>query len=95
MHCITVVFTIQARHAAAFRAAVVANAQQSLAQEPGCRTFDVCADAAGTRFFLYELYDDEAAFKHHLGSAHFKAFDAQVTPWVLDKSVQAWQRLDA
>jgi (4S)-4-hydroxy-5-phosphonooxypentane-2,3-dione isomerase len=95
MYCITVVFTVQAAHAAAFRAAVLANAQQSLRDEPGCRLFDVCADAAATRFFLYELYDDEAAFKQHLTSAHFKAFDAQVAPWVLDKTVQAWRKLDA
>ena len=93
MHCITVVFTLRAGREAAFVEAVLVNAAQSLADEPGCRVFDVCVDADGRRVFLYELYDDESAFKAHLASAHFKAFDATVGAWVLDKQVQSWRKL--
>jgi quinol monooxygenase YgiN len=95
MYCITVTFHVQAQHAVAFRLAVLANAQQSVADEPGCHVFDVCVDGAGTRFFLYELYDDEAAFQAHLASPHFIAFNEEVTPWVIEKSVQVWSQLAA
>ncbi len=42
------------------------------------------------RCFLYEKYDDRAAFDRHLASAHFKSFDATVAPWVVSKDVQTW-----
>lgn len=93
MHCITVRFEIRPGWEQAFRAAVVANARQSLHSEPGCRVFDVGVDATGHAFFLYELYDDEAAFAAHLQTTHFKAFDSEVAPWVLSKAVHAWSRL--
>jgi (4S)-4-hydroxy-5-phosphonooxypentane-2,3-dione isomerase len=95
LYCIDVVFTVRAGRAAAFRAAVLDNARSSLADEPGCRVFDVCVDDSGQRFFLYELYDDAAAFDAHLATPHFKAFDAMVAPWVLDKTVRRWTRLAA
>jgi quinol monooxygenase YgiN len=38
---------------------------------PGCRQFDVCRDPLDPAlFFLYELYDDEAAIQAHLDSPH-------------------------
>ena len=40
------------------------------------------------RVFLYEIYDDRAAFDAHLASPHFRAFDAEVGPWVQDKQVE-------
>jgi quinol monooxygenase YgiN len=93
MYCVTVTFSIHAPHAAAFGAAVLDNARRSLVDEAGCRVFDVVVDRAGTQFFLYELYDDEAAFQAHLRTPHFKAFDALVAPWVADKQVRNWTRL--
>jgi quinol monooxygenase YgiN len=50
-------------------------------------------DATGAVFFLYELYDDEAAFAAHLETPHFKAFDREVAPWVVGKVVHAWRKL--
>lgn len=93
MYCVTVTFNVHSEQAAAFQLAVQANAQQSLADEPGCRCFDVCVDADGARIFLYELYDDAAAFQAHLRTPHFIAFDREVSPWVIHKSVQVWRRL--
>ena len=78
-----------------FREALVANARASREREPGCRQFDVAVDPARPAcFYLYELYDDRAAFDAHLASAHFKAFDAQVRDWVADKVVQVFERID-
>ena len=95
MFCITVTFTIADPHGAAFRAAVLDNARRSLADERGCRVFDVAVDPSGQQFFLYELYDDAAAFQAHLCTPHFAAFDALVAPWVVDKQVRAWHRLES
>ena len=41
-------------------------------QEPGCRKFFVSrSEDNPDRFFLYEEYDDEAAFDAHLETPHF------------------------
>jgi quinol monooxygenase YgiN len=92
---VTVVFEVAAESSGAFRRAVRDNAAASLASEPGCLVFDVCERANGTEFFLYELYEDAAAFAEHLKTAHFKAFDAACAPWVITKRVSHYERLTA
>ena len=95
MYIVVVDFTILPAHVGAFRAAMVDNARASREREPGCRQFDVCADAAEpTHIFLYEAYDDRAAFDAHLASPHFRAFDATVAPWIGAKVVRAFERID-
>lgn len=95
MHVITVRFEISRNHAARFREAVVQQARNSLGSEPGCHQFDVCEapDDSGdaTIFFLYEKYDDRAAFDAHLDSEHFRLFDAAVKDAVVSKSVDSWE----
>ncbi len=94
MYVITVVFEVEPSAATAFRARVQQQAADSLSQEPGCRRFDVCADPdRPERIFLYEIYDDAAAFDLHLASAHFKAFDADVASLVARKVVERWDLL--
>ena len=93
MYAVTVVFEPKPEHAIRFRAAMLANAKVSRESEPGCRQFDVCVEADTGRVFLYELYDDRAAFEAHLASAHFKAFDAQVRDWVAGKDVRIYERV--
>ncbi|XAH24524.1 putative quinol monooxygenase [Xylophilus sp. GW821-FHT01B05] len=85
-------FQIQPAHAEAFAEAIAHNARESVAQEPGCHRFDVCRDPAdpGT-FFLYELYDDQAAFAAHLAAPHFQAFDALTKGWVAGKTIRRYQ----
>jgi (4S)-4-hydroxy-5-phosphonooxypentane-2,3-dione isomerase len=84
---VTVVFQAKPEHRAQFRAAMLENAEASRTQEPGCRLFDVCESADGADIFLYEIYDDEAAFKAHLATGHFIHFNATVTSWVAEKRV--------
>ncbi len=94
MYVIVADFTIDAERVLGFREAILSNARQSLAQEPGCRQFDVCTDPERPdRIYLYEVYDDEAAFKAHLESAHFHAFDSTVKDWVRAREVTALHRL--
>ena len=95
MHVITVTFVVKANHVASFHDAVIAQARNSLSQEMRCQQFDVAVDAGDpSRVFLYELYDDEAAFQQHLETAHFKAFDATVGDWLESKNVSAWRRVE-
>jgi quinol monooxygenase YgiN len=43
--------------------------------EPGCRFYQPSRDLENRRAFLiYEIYDDEAAYKAHGESAHFAEF---------------------
>ncbi len=89
MEILLVEFRVFAPHVAAFDAAIRLNAATSLAEEPGCRRFDVCTDPAdATRFVLYEIYDDAAAVQAHLRAPHFARFDAESRPWVAAKQVQ-------
>jgi quinol monooxygenase YgiN len=95
MYVVTVEFTVHAQHVEAFRARMLENARASLAQEPGCRQFDVCVDpAAPAAVFLYEVYADRAAFDAHLAAPHYLAFAAAVAPWVAAKVVRTYERMD-
>ena len=58
-----------------FLAAIRTNAEASVREEPGCHRFDVCAvEGEDTRYVLYELYDDAAAFAEHKRTPHFRAW---------------------
>ena len=93
MQALVVEFRIKAAHVDAFASAIVENARASRETEPGCRQFDVCRDPADARvFFLYELYDDEAAIRAHLQSAHFLQMNAQTEAWVDRKQVWRYER---
>ena len=93
MEVLVVDFQVHAEHVPAFAAALADNARTSVVVEPGCRQFDVCRDAQDPGlFFLYELYDDEAAIAAHLASPHFKHFNAFTAPWVAAKTVRRLTR---
>jgi (4S)-4-hydroxy-5-phosphonooxypentane-2,3-dione isomerase len=80
----------------AFRVEMVDNARASREREPGCRCFDVAySDADPTLVFLYELYDDAAAFAEHQRSEHFKRFDAATAPWVQRKAARKFVLADS
>lgn len=93
MLVITVRFHIEPLHEEAFFERVQRQANDTLDREPACRQFDVCRNRENSReVFLYEIYDDEAAFAAHLNMPHFLAFDADVKAWVHDKLVEKWDR---
>ncbi len=94
MYVVTVEFKIHRAHLAAFMPLMLENAMLSREREPGCRQFDVCSDPeTPTLVFLYELYDDRAAFDAHLASDHFRRFDAAVREMLEAKSVRAFERI--
>lgn len=88
MFAVTVTFRVHPGRTDAFLPLVVENARVSLAEEQGCRQFDVCRD--GAEVFLYEIYDDRAAFDAHLLTEHFLAFDKAATDLVADKQVRVF-----
>ena len=43
--------------------------------------------------FLYEFYEDEAAFQTHLASDHFKSFDSRAARMVERKDVRIFSKV--
>ncbi|MEO6032254.1 MAG: putative quinol monooxygenase [Burkholderiaceae bacterium] len=94
MQALVVEFRIKPAHVESFAKAIVENARASQLLEPGCRQFDVCRDPADSAlFFLYELYDDEAAIQAHLKAAHFVTMDHMTAAWVEGKTVRRYTRV--
>ena len=93
MLALVVEFRIRPESIDDFAVAIDENAKLSRDAEPGCRQFDVCRDPAdASLFFLYELYDDEAAIQAHLKSAHFLQMNETTAGWVQSKAVRKLQR---
>lgn len=60
-----------------FLAAIEENAKRSVADEAGCRGFNVAQDISNpTHFIFYELYEDEAAVEAHRKAPHFATWRA-------------------
>lgn len=70
-----VTIKIKPAEVAAFMEKAHANATAARETEPGCRQFDVLVDPADpTKVAFYEVYADEAAFKAHQQTPHFKRY---------------------
>ena len=68
---------------------ILENGRRSIADEPGCRRFDVLAPAEGAdRVVLYEIYDDEAAFDAHRTTDHYIEFRAAARDLITETVVQ-------
>jgi (4S)-4-hydroxy-5-phosphonooxypentane-2,3-dione isomerase len=89
---ILVEFTVKPGAVARFRELITANATRSLADEPGCRRFDVLSpgDEPG-RVVLYEIYDDDRAFELHLATAHYRSFAAAAEPLIETRLIRRLQ----
>ena len=69
---------------AAFRAATIENARNSV-QEPGIARFDVVQDTADpTRFVLVEAYRTAEAPAAHKETAHYRAWRDAVEPMMAE-----------
>lgn len=87
-YVVTVDFRLKPGESERFRKLIVENARASVRDEPGCRQFDVVVPEGTTdRVFLYEIYDDAAAFEAHKRTPHFAAFDRDSGPLVMAKAV--------
>jgi len=94
VYIVTVEFAIDPPHWEAFLPLMLENARISREREPGCRQFDVCVDAAKSDVvFLYEVYDDRAAFDAHLAAPHFLAFAEATRDMVTRRTILTWNRV--
>jgi (4S)-4-hydroxy-5-phosphonooxypentane-2,3-dione isomerase len=94
MYVVTVEFTIDPAQWKDFLPLMLDNARRSREGESGCRQFDVCTDDAKPGVvYLYELYDNRAAFDTHLASAHFKSFALATQAMIRNKVVATWNRI--
>ncbi len=77
---------------------VIGLAQSMLAPsnaEPGCQVYILHRDPADpSALFLYEQYDDQAAFQAHCDSPHFKTtVEAEVFPRLTDRRLEIYESL--
>ncbi len=76
-----------------FHLLIESNAKASVADEPGCRQFDVLSALEdSTRIVLYEVYDDEDAFKVHLGMPHTQFFLAAAKDMITGQTITRLSR---
>ena len=93
-YIVVVEIVVRPELGSAFMPLLLANAAQSLAQEPGCMVFDVCrASDDANRLLLYEVYVDAGAFEAHLKSPHFLSFDAASSAMMASKQVRVFDQL--
>ncbi|MGY9016060.1 MAG: putative quinol monooxygenase [Rhodospirillales bacterium] len=96
MFVITVKFEAKPECVEDFKTAVLLQAHNSVTREEGCQVFDVSVPIGGeNEFFLYEVYDDEAAFEEHLKTEHYAEFDAKAQPMVSLKEPRKLQLIFA
>jgi quinol monooxygenase YgiN len=76
-----------------FNQAIAVNAQASVADEPGCRQFDVLHNEDDpNHVVLYEVYDSPAAFEDHMARSHTQAFLALAKELVAKQTVYRLRR---
>ncbi len=89
MFVVCVTFRIKAGLMDDFLPLMLENAKASLDTEKDCHRFDVCRDTENPdTVFLYEIYENRAAFETHLGMEHFALFSRDTEEMVSVKEVR-------
>lgn len=96
MYVVTVRFQAHPDKVEQFRELLTGHARSSREDEPGCRQFDFCVSQSDpTTFFVYEVYDDAAAFEAHKHSPHSARTRAVIDDLLVDRELLTWTRLDS
>lgn len=94
MFVVAVFFESNRGEADNLRAALIAHAAESRANEPGCERFDVSEDPVDpSSFLLYQVFDSEAAFNAHHELEHYARFAEEIEPWVASKRMLTYTLL--
>ncbi|MEM6712304.1 MAG: putative quinol monooxygenase [Pseudomonadota bacterium] len=94
MYAVTVCFSVRSDCITDFLPLMLDNASISLKSEPECHRFDVCwNESEPAEIFLYEIYENRAAFDNHLASEHFLRFDAAISDMIEAKSVKTFDEV--
>lgn len=97
MFVITAEFRLKPDMLSAFMPLMLIQAEKSLSSEPGCLVFDVCIEDNDSDdvVFLYEAYQDEAAFDLHMETSHYLAFSETTSDLAAAKSVRRFDRISS
>lgn len=90
LYVITVDIRVAEGKMAAFMPLIAENAKRSLADEDGCRHFDILVpldNKDGDRLMLYEIYDDETAFEAHRKTEHYRVFQQAARPMIAELKI--------
>jgi quinol monooxygenase YgiN len=88
VHIVLVLVTVKAEMLPEFETALLTNARESVAKDPGCLRFDVSQQQDDPRkWVLYEVYEAPEAHARHRQSPHFLAYDAVAARAVTEKVV--------
>jgi quinol monooxygenase YgiN len=78
----------------AFLEQVRINRARSLADEPGCKRYDILdPDPEGHRLNMYEVYASAAAFEAHRRTPHFATCSAAIQPLVAARKLEQFTLL--
>ncbi|MGD9479299.1 putative quinol monooxygenase [Shinella sp. G-2] len=79
-------FRVRPERLAEFLEAARDDAAHSVADEPGCRQFDVVQpEGEGGIVVFYEVYDSREAFDAHLQTPHLDRFRRAFPPLILEE----------
>ena len=93
---LVVEFEVNPENLDRFHELIAENARKSVANEPGCRQFDVMrAHDQANRVLLYEVYDDQAAFEAHAKMPHVAEFFREAKPMLLEQKARRLERVTA
>lgn len=93
MYVLVAEFKIKPDKVETFRQLIERQAKDSVTLETDCHQFDVCqAEEDTTKFLLYEVYSDKAAFEKHRSMGHTAKFLAEVQPMIAERSVRGFNR---
>jgi len=85
--------TVAPERLADFIAHSLEDGRDSVANEPGCRQFDVHVAGDGSpTVVLYEVYDDRAAFEAHLQTPHFFRWRDATQDWITERRISFLHR---
>mgnify|MGYP002857429209 CR=1 FL=1 len=82
MFAIFVTIDVKSEFREPFIEASYGDAKGSVGKEPGCFRFDILQDETNPdRFYLYEVYLNEKAFRAHQTYAHYATWRSTVEDW--------------
>ncbi|WP_299210152.1 putative quinol monooxygenase [uncultured Tateyamaria sp.] len=91
-YAVTVIFDLKPGTQDTFLSHIIRNARRSRYDEPGCQQFDVCTDPSQPdTVFLYELYDDLAAFEAHQQTPHYLETGPKIADMVAKKTLNTFE----
>jgi quinol monooxygenase YgiN len=94
MYVLTVEVEIDSDHREDYKAVINRQARMSVEREEGCLVFDVAVSSEDpSRFLLYEIYRDRAAFDLHVQQPHSKENGAKTKPWIRNQTIRIWTKL--